>query len=178
VLPEVSLEAILAGPNPGDRYFSTELFEAWGAHDLGLDDPLPATPDDPRVYDQDEDGHPGVTLVLGNDLCEIYIVQRTRTRLTGAVVDGARVEGTFSADLDKVVLDATQTLCKGANTVTPSALPSRFVLVRIDGRNGAYDFDLDHDGDIGCDEIAEARRFFTESGTAAPREPDQAACAQ
>ncbi len=177
-LPPAKLEAILAGPTPGDRFFSTELFETFGLRTIGLDEPLPTTASDERVFDQDEDGHPGVTLVLGTDLCEIYIVQRTRTRLSGEVVDGIRVEGTFSADLDKVVLEATQSLCATANEVTPSLLANRFVLVRIDGRNGAYDFDLNDDGDIGCDEIRDARLFFAEAGTATPRDPDPAACEQ
>jgi hypothetical protein len=177
-LPPARLEAILAGPAPGDRFFSTELFETFGLRTIGLDDPLPTSADDERVYDQDEDGHPGVTLVLGSDLCEIYIVQRTRTRLSGEVVDGVRVEGTFWSDLDKVVLSATQSLCETENDLTPSLRPSRFVLVRVDGGNGAYDLDLDDDGDIGCDEIREARLFFAEAGTATPRDPDPAACEQ
>jgi hypothetical protein len=175
-LPEEHLEAILLGPHPGDRYVTTELFETFGLKDIGESEPLPTTADDGRVVDQDADGHPGVTLELGNNLCDIYIVQRTRSRLTGTVRNAGLVDGTFWSTLDKVVLDATQPLCKTSNVVSTGDHPSRFVMVRVDGVGGAYDFDLDHDGDIDCDEIAQAHRFFAETGVAKPRDPDATAC--
>lgn len=175
-LPELTVDAVLLGPTPGSRYVSGELFETMGMRDIGAEDPLPEGPDDPRVFDQDEDGHPGVTFVVGEDLCEVYVAQRTRTRLTGEVRNAGLVEGTLWSRVEKVVLDATQPLCRTENEIVPSGGPSRFALVRIDGRGGAYDFDLDGDGAIDCAEIAEARRFFAETGVARPREPRADAC--
>ena len=50
-------------------------------------DPLPTAADDPRVFDQDQDGQPGLTVQIGGLLeGEVQLVQRTITRLTGTLL--------------------------------------------------------------------------------------------
>ena len=55
-----------------------ELAWTWGLRDL--DDPkssaLPEAAEDPRVWDQDADGHPGVTMEIINPAGQRYMVRR------------------------------------------------------------------------------------------------------
>ena len=100
-------------------------------------DPLPTDSLDPRVFDQDEDGQPGMTVrvtVLGIVEGKTYVVQRVRYHLIGSVVGPDRIEGRIEWTDEQVVLDATNELLK-ADTIgapDPDLEASRFVLVRVD----------------------------------------------
>lgn len=120
------------------RFEADEYVEVRGAV---LDDPvhdaLPVTADDPRVVDQDRDGHPGMTVrvkVLGLIEGETYIVQRVRYRLSGVVKSADRIEGTIEWSDEQVVLGATNPLLKADTVGLPNPDPdaSRFVMIRVD----------------------------------------------
>jgi hypothetical protein len=72
---------------------------------------LPDEPDDPRVYDQDKDGHPGMTVeVEGAIEGEIYLVQRgwNRMRLPlGASMRPRHLDGALEWNSDQKILDAS-----------------------------------------------------------------------
>lgn len=154
--PDVSFEGFLAGTTAGSVYVSGTLFELWGAERVGIDEPLPMTGDDPRVIDQDGDGSPGVTLPVatptGIEICRVFVTQRMTHALAGAVVDARRIEGHSETAIDKVVLAASADLCSSGDIVQNDA-GNRFVLVRVDGTEGAPDIDADADGRVECAEL-------------------------
>lgn len=100
-------------------------------------DALPASPDDPRVIDQDGDGKPGLTVqvsALGLVEGEVYVVQRVRTRLTGIVVSSDRIEGLVEWTTEQVTLAASNPVFLGTipSRPDPAVENSAFVLARID----------------------------------------------
>ncbi|MCA9539913.1 MAG: hypothetical protein KC620_13540 [Myxococcales bacterium] len=158
-LDPVTVAAFLVGPDPGEAYVSDEMVSYWGVTGIGPDEPLPTSVDDPRVFDLEDDGHPGVTLPVtttsGMELCQVYAVQRIRQRLRGVVVNNQRVDGTFSATTDKEVIDATTALCASGALINSQA-ESHFSMVRIDGLDGSPDLDDNRDGEVDCDEFRDA----------------------
>lgn len=74
-------------------------------------DPLPTEADDPRVLDPDADGHPGLTArVSGLVDGEVYLVQRTRTRLSGTVNVFGLLDGGLEWTAEESVLGADDPL--------------------------------------------------------------------
>ena len=180
-LPARALEAVVV-PDAADleapsRYWSFELLDLWGLRaSFDADEPLPDDPAHPQIYDQDEDGAPGMTIIVGDGLCDVYIVQRTRQRLSGASVSPHRVEGTFWSQVEKRVLGATNRLCESENVQTIGPNPYPFTLIRVDGAAGALSLDLDEDGAVGCEEINAALPALIEDGTLTAIEPEGGAC--
>ncbi len=75
-----------------DGWAMSATFSAFGWRAVSTEDPLPLSADDVRVFDQDGDGHPGVTLHLAGALFgggALYVVERMKQRASG----------TFSGDL-------------------------------------------------------------------------------
>ncbi|MEZ4470170.1 MAG: hypothetical protein R3F60_05060 [bacterium] len=139
--------AYLLGSEEGDAYLGSEFVDYWGMDAIGADVPLPTAVDDPRVTDPDGDGEPGVTFVttngLGEPVCQVRVVQRTRVRVEGLRTAAGRVAGVAAVRVDQRVLDATSPLCRADTAIVPSPTPGHFVLLRVDGRGGAtLDLDL------------------------------------
>ncbi len=69
---------------------------------------LPTGADDPRIYDQDKDGKPGMTVrVSGLIDGSLYIVHRGWDRLLGTITGKNRIAGKVQWDLEQVVVDST-----------------------------------------------------------------------
>jgi hypothetical protein len=175
-LPEQVVDAFALGRRPGDTWLSQELVELWGVGDLSVDTPLPESADDPAVVDQDGDGAPGVTITIGNDFCDVHLVQRTRYRIRGALVSEHRVEGAVWSQVNQQVLGATLPFCASENQLEPAPDGTRVVLQRIDGRNGGRDLDADGDGAVSCAEVLAAREDLVGAGTVVKDAPDTARC--
>lgn len=176
-LPERDLAGYLLGDRPGDRYVSEELVENWGLSDeVAPEDPLPESAESDRIIDQDGDGEPGVTMVLGNDFCRIQLAQRTRYRLGGEVASAVRIEGTLWSEVDKTILGASLPLCEAENQLDARPDGNRMVLVRIDGQGGAPDLDADADGEVSCAEVMSAREPLLEADTVIKDTPDSSRC--
>ncbi len=96
-------------------------------------DPLPSAISDPRIYDQDEDGHPGVTVnVRGIVNGDIRVVQRTWTELVAKRVTSDRIEGALRFGNEQVVLEATSSMLSSPPAAAPELARSHFRLVRLD----------------------------------------------
>ncbi len=96
---------------------------------------LPASADDERVYDQDGDGNPGVTMVLSGLMDgQVYAVQWNRIAPAGATVAEDRIEGLLDFDLAEHVIGSDPALIA---QLTPEAFPdpepcwSTFRMVRV-----------------------------------------------
>lgn len=176
-LPAHAIDGFVLGNREGAQYLASELVDNWGLADsVGPDDPLPESADDTRVIDQDGDGKPGVSLVIGNNFCSLQLVQRTRYRVAGEVVNGHRVEGTFWSSVNKQVLGASLPLCASENALAPRPDGNRAVLVRVDGQNGGSNLDADGDGEVECAEIVAARDHLLEAGVVAKDTPEASRC--
>jgi len=152
-LPPVVVDSTVLGEEAGSSYVSGLQLDLWGVRGVGEEEEMPSDGDDDRVFDLEGDGHPGATVTLGDGGCDIYIVQRTSARRSGVVFDAARIEGTFVGDLTQRVLQASTALCASDNVISDGGRPSRFVLLRVDGRAGSPDLDGDADGRVSCAEL-------------------------
>lgn len=171
-IPEREYLGVLEGGGVGAAYLSQESVEMWGlalADPWG--DPLPDSADDPRVWDMDGDGKPGVTLPVGPGLCEVWVVQRSFSRWSGRVESPGRIAGGGQARGEERVLGATSGFCLAENHVRYLDARHRFVLMRADGRHGSPDLDRDGNGRVTCDEV---RSYGLDPF--GPRQPDDAHC--
>ena len=179
-LPSLDMSGFLLGTEPGDAYLGAELVAYWGMSDIGIETALPAE-GDARIIDQDEDGHAGVSFIttnaLGEPICDVRVVQRTRVRLDG-VVDGAnRLSGSVWGQLDQTVIESSSPLCASTTEFARSPSPSTFVMVRVDGKNGAdLNADLNNDGEIDCVDIRAAESVIESSGGVMRGAPDNTVC--
>ena len=97
-------------------------------------DELPTSPDDPRVFDQDEDGNPGMTVsarILGIIAGETYVVQRVRYELRATWVTPDRVEGTIAWSDEQNILDVSNPLLAAGASSTPDPDPTKHVFIMI-----------------------------------------------
>jgi len=96
-------------------------------------------PDDPRVYDQDNDGNPGVTVILtGTALSgSLYAVQFQTTAISAVAVAPDRMEGALTFTSAQTVLGSDPTnlasLYKlgGESKADPVICNSSFVMVKV-----------------------------------------------
>jgi hypothetical protein len=95
-------------------------------------DRLPDKASDPRVFDQDGDGNPGVTVRIdGIASGDIFVTQRTWTELTGRLQAPGRFSGKIGYGNEQVILDATSWYLKHPLQMKPSNDRSRFYLIRM-----------------------------------------------
>jgi len=153
-IPEVEFLAILDDTSAGSGYETQVKVELWGTK---LTDPrnedLPTSKDDPRVYDMDEDGQPGVTLDLGDGECKMSVVERTISQWKGVVESDTRIGGGGYNHVAQNVLEATGGFCSSQFETWHMPNRSRFVIMRADGQHGAENLDTNQDGQIDCDEV-------------------------
>jgi len=101
-------------------------------------EPLPTSPEDPRVVDIDGDGKPGFTVyvrILGFIPGETYVVQRLRQEYHGRVWGPDLVRGVIAWEDEQVTLGASGSffLISGRGRPDPDPNHSFFILRRITG---------------------------------------------
>jgi hypothetical protein len=114
------------------------LIEVFGAI---LTDPaceaLPVDANDPRLFDTDGDGFPGITVDLSGLISgTLRSVQRQATALRGMAVAADRVEGGMAYESDQSVVasdpPSIRTLYTGSqSSADPTVCSSSFVMVRV-----------------------------------------------
>lgn len=100
-------------------------------------DPLPTDPNDPRIFDQDKDGKPGMTIrvsVLGFIEGEIYIIQRDWNSLRSTTLTPMTIDGLIEWGSEQVVIGASTPLLasQSENTPDPKRENSYFRTTRIE----------------------------------------------
>jgi hypothetical protein len=154
IYPVVTEGGLFSSTNIGGGYSSGPFIELWGLNlDNPLMDPVPTDVEDPAIYDADEDGFPGATLVFGTNICEAYVAQRTITHFIGNLVTYDRIEGISVMKTKQLVIDANTSFCRTSYSTRSNDLRNHFSRQRIDGQGGSLDLDTDGDGSITCDEI-------------------------
>jgi len=96
---------------------------------------LPTNPDDPRVVDADQDGMPGVTMVLVSPVSgKLYVVQWNSVKPHGASVAPDRIQGLLDYNAAQVVLESdppTIKLMSPTSSVDSEACHSTFQMVKV-----------------------------------------------
>ena len=111
-------------------------------------DDLPESSNHGSVTDQDNDGHPGITVNIDNDLMgkgDVYAVQRNITEYGGTVTEDGRIEGFVATHGEQVTVGATDWWLEAGAETRPDDDPSHsyFILVEVD--------------DLSCQEILDQR---------------------
>ena len=106
---------------------------------LKAGEPLPIEPRDPRVFDQDLDEKPGVTVrVSGLISGDIYLVQRSTSRLYGSL-RGAAFTGRIDFQNEQSVLGTTNRLFGSGPDPRPIPARSYFRLERVSDHSTCED---------------------------------------
>lgn len=138
-IPMFSYGYSLESAGSSTKVKSEKLFEVFGAR---LADPigeaLPKSKADPRVFDQDLDGHPGMSVNLKVGIGpfkaagQVYIVQRIVWRETSLSATSDTISGSLDASLDQQTIGSDSSIL-GAVSAKVEALPSlsSFVLKKI-----------------------------------------------
>ena len=95
---------------------------------------LPTEAGDPRVFDQDGDGAPGMSVninLLGALEEQIYVVQRFQYTLEGSVVSPDRIEGLVEWADEQVILAATNPMLLAGSESEPDPDPSKHVFIML-----------------------------------------------
>jgi hypothetical protein len=116
-------------PLPGDGTFqATDQVWLWGLRGLAnpATDALPTKDDfatDPRLWDQDGDGNPGVTMNILAPAGDRYMVRRARWNFAQArlTLDNAWLTGTLTATIEENALGASTSVLLTSAPITPKA---------------------------------------------------------
>lgn len=168
VIPQAVLDAVnpyyvdsfVLGQYEGAGYATEAELRIWGVHLADPYEDLPVSADDPRVFDADNDGLPGVTITFDGGFCEMYVIQRSINFYNGVVVSPQEITGTLVSLTKQNVLDASTSMCAVGYVTRPYNELNRFRLVRVDGVNGSPDLDLDDDGTVSCAEILQYKELL------------------
>ncbi|MCS7273948.1 MAG: hypothetical protein NZ610_00865 [Candidatus Bipolaricaulota bacterium] len=90
-------------------------------------DSLPTDPKDPRIFDQDGDGNPGMTLqitVVGILSGEIYVIQRDWNVLRGRLTSSTTLDGLVEWGSEQVIIGATNSIFLNPNPTFPDPNPN------------------------------------------------------
>jgi hypothetical protein len=118
------------------------LVELAGAVADATTDQLPTDIDDPRVIDEDNDGHRGITINLTGTLNgSLYSVQRQTTAITAIPVAADRFEGLLDFTSEQKVLDSSNELItklygQAVAYPDPTRCSSTFAMVKVAGDSG------------------------------------------
>jgi hypothetical protein len=119
----------------GWRYRADLGIEQIGYHADGGEEKLPASADDPAVYDWDDDGKPGATLKLSVPLLpdgELYVVQRGHSILNGRITVAGRIEGSIDVrNFEHRVLGAKPGFLNKSPEIRPDPSGSRFSITPV-----------------------------------------------
>ncbi|MFH1532066.1 MAG: hypothetical protein ABIK09_15180 [Pseudomonadota bacterium] len=128
-LPEASREAIGAvAVNlelDGDGVpVAQEIAWTWGLKDMEdpFTDALPEGPDDPRVWDQDDDGNPGLTIHVLAPEGDRYMVRRAVWSIEAGALsgDGLWLSGSLTFTVHEGAVGATSAALKTVAPILPS----------------------------------------------------------
>lgn len=119
----------------GQLHYAVDLRTEAVGYDAGEPLPVPTLPEDPRVVDTDEDGHPGVTIQVYAPLfgdVDIYIVQYSQTWLSGTVRNQNRISGSAEVKfLTQNIVGASNSLFVRKTDLASDNSRSNFRLKRL-----------------------------------------------
>lgn len=128
VVPDALVAAIppwqWLGRVEGDTVTFFRSHEWLGVRDVSPDTPI-EDPQDPRVFDADGDGHPGVTIeVTGMAGGEMYFAQASWREPTVLNTTDGMLDGTLAWGGDRLVIDATSRALRNSRPAVPVDEPA------------------------------------------------------
>jgi hypothetical protein len=106
-------------------------------------DPMPTSKDDGRIFDQDEDGKPGVSLVIQGTLQgELHVIHRHKAALTGRLITNDRIEGRAAWTTEQIILGSNPPTLEEQKPVAvthPDPAKSHFEMVKINDTDTCAD---------------------------------------
>lgn len=125
---------------PDGAGFSFEAKKGYTLRGVELEhvdtDPMPTAGTDATVTDQDEDGKPGITLVVqGTITGTLYVAHRHIASLSGALESDTRISGLTTWTTEQSIFGSEPQLLADQNPVAvthPDADKSHFVMVKVD----------------------------------------------
>jgi hypothetical protein len=140
--------ALLGSLEPLDRTFSVDsvlggfeykVTQGVTLRGVNLSDAMaeamPTAKDDSRIYDQDGDSKPGVTLVIQGTLQgELHVIHRHKAALTGTLISDERIEGRAAWTTEQVILGSNPAALEEQKPVAvthPDPAKSHFTMVKI-----------------------------------------------
>lgn len=131
-LPRPYIDAVIEKTDAGQRIRTGRRLVVVGAKlDEPAREPLPTRADDNRVFDQDGDGKPGVTINIGGIVNgDIYVAQRSWTRLLGTK-RGDAFSGRVYFDNEQSILGATSSMLDDPPDAKPVPEKSWFRMERV-----------------------------------------------
>ena len=167
-----SVTAFIERGTDGFIYQESPRIEKWGIKIDPFKEDFPTSKDDKRIWDQDKDKKLGVTLIMGNNFCKLYLAQYTLRQFGGEIKNSAEIKGTGISFGEKMILGATNSFCAPKNKVFPYRDDTYFKMIRVDGKNGGVDLDENHDGKVDCKELMDNwKKLFKQP------KPDDTHCA-
>jgi|GEM_PF-3242943 len=121
-LNKTTRHAVVDGTGSGSHFESDTMVEVRGCIlQNPFTDELCYSPDDPRVIDQDEDGHPGITLnFTGAVNAAVYVTQRWTSKFYQGTFDGSgNINGFVFSTSEQQILDSTNPVLDGPDPDPP-----------------------------------------------------------
>lgn len=131
VITTAYLDASSETFEPSERRFLI----GWAADADPIAEPIPDTDEDPRVFDVDGDGEPGVTIHVSGSLNgDLHVAQRTTIELYGVIESDERIAGTSRTTIEREILGSTNPLLRAGDTTQrphPNLDRSPFEMLRM-----------------------------------------------
>lgn len=120
-MPTTQRRARLVPTPSGWEFLQPRFTEVHGARLQNPErDALPENADDPRVWDQDRSGQPGVTVrIEGMVRGDIWLVQRGWSELRGRLTSVASIEGWISWQNEQVILGSNNRFLRRESEAVP-----------------------------------------------------------
>ena len=156
------VHSTLFGSEPGDSYDGGLKYSLWGIHmEDPVSEPFPGPgQEDDRIFDADEDGNPGVSLRVGGNLCDLYVIQRDLSTFRGILQADGSILGRSASRVEQTTLGASSGICAQDYVTQANEQYGVSRLVRVDSRG--IDLDSDNDGEVTCDEIVDGQGAIIE----------------
>jgi len=133
-LPDKTYPVALAEGDEGLTYAADLQMEVSG-YDESEPQPIPIDEEDPRVFDHDEDGHPGVTVRVRAPLfgeVDVYMTQLAHTWLRGTVTGPDTIEGMADVEiLEQEIIGASNLLFVRKTNLRVNLERSTFEMTRL-----------------------------------------------
>lgn len=131
-LSPVRFRALLEGEGPQMTLSQPEQTDVLGARlKKPRQESLPTDANDTRVYDQDHDGHPGLTVRIDGFVSgEVYVVQRTRSQFSGRR-QGSGFRGKLKVRNEQHVVGASSRILNRSPNPKPVPAQSYFRLEKV-----------------------------------------------
>ncbi|MDA3863504.1 MAG: hypothetical protein PF689_06500 [Deltaproteobacteria bacterium] len=122
--------------NEGYKFYQHKYYQLQGINLSDVEnEEMPTEADDPRVFDQDTDSNPGLTVRMTGTLSgELYVISREYTVLTSEEVSTSGFEGLIDWEGSQITVGASSAILNTTpESVThPDAALSNFKYVKVD----------------------------------------------